>query len=127
MTKEEYLKIVYSHPMSIEWTTGGSSGGNCWGDTSREFTDDSGPPEFDSLTNILQELCPTITLVEFRMIENDQKVFKHRSWTDYEYYGNHYDHESYTIDEDALWLYAEILTNIPDPAVRASHFALMKD
>jgi hypothetical protein len=127
MTKEDYLKVVYSYPMSIEWTTGGSSGGDCWGGTAREFTDDSGPPEFDSLSNILQELCPTITLAEFRMIEKDKNVFKHRLWTDYEYYGNRYDRESYTIDEDALWLYAEILTNIPDPAVRASLYALMKD
>lgn len=127
MTKDEYLEKLYRFPLSVEWTTGGAEGGNCWGDEAREFRNYDEEPEFNSLTDILQEFCPNITLKEFKMIENDGKVLTHRSWTDSEYYGNYYEREGYFIDEDALWTYVEVLTNITDPAVRASHFALMKD
>lgn len=127
MTKEEFFEKYQYSNLSVEWTTGGMTGGSCWGDEARPIPsyDIEKPPEFNVLEEMLQELCPNITLKEYRTILNDKNVKVSREWTDYEYYGNHYDRESITIDLEALWPYVEILTNIPDPLVRESHYALI--
>lgn len=127
MTKEEFFEKYQYSNLSVEWTTGGMTGGNCWGDEARSMGsyDIDDEPEFNVLEEMLQEICPNITLKEYRTILDDSDVKVSRSWTDSEYYGNYYERESISIDLEALWPYVEILTNIPDPQVRESHYALI--
>lgn len=126
MTKEEFFEKYQYSNLSVEWTTGGMTGGSRWRKVRPiPSYDIEKPPEFNVLEEMLQELCPNITLKEYRTILNDGNVKVSRSWTDTEYYGNYYERESITIDLEALWPYVEILTNIPDPQVRESHYALI--
>ena len=75
----------------MEWTVGGSRGGNCWDDTpSREYASDRKPGELLSLDAIFQGICPAISYLAFRRLE---KLVKSGQRSEDEYYGNRTDYE----------------------------------
>lgn len=88
---------VYTQPYGIpvhiktpviymRWETGGVSGGSCWDSSNPQpYTCSGGKPKFEVLDLVLKEICPNITFLQFREIEN---LIKQDSKTDYEYYGN---------------------------------------
>lgn len=83
--------------LSIEWRTGGATGGNCWGDEAIIPVDAEIEPEFDDLFAILETVVPNLTFLDYKkltkLIENDGR-------TEYEYYGNcsHYSIKRISID-----------------------------
>lgn len=74
--------------LHLEWVTGGVSGGSCWDDgTSHHYAKKGeAEPEFAALDDLLLELCPNITFLQYRKLTNDIIEFTDREIN--EYYGN---------------------------------------
>lgn len=73
----------------MRWETGGVSGGSCWDSSNLQpYVREEGEPKFDVLDLTLKELCPQITYLQFREIEN---LIKSNKKTEWEYYGNRTD------------------------------------
>lgn len=72
---------------SVEWRTGGMSGGNCWGDQPSYSVDADEVPEMTMLDEFLEEICPEITFLEYKRVMRE--LIESDSRTEYEYYGNH--------------------------------------
>ena len=104
---EEILdRQLYSDVLTVEWTTGGETGGSCWdeGDEDRHYAVESEKePEFEDLDKILQSLCPQITFLQYKALNKD--VVQEKDWTDREYYGNYYDKRSKSINLHVLGNY----------------------
>lgn len=108
MTREEfdgYVRLVFSTAgtwqgedhicwpwgtegyYQVEWVTGGQCGGNCWGDSADQAVSSDPEPELELLDQFLEEICPTLTLRQYR--ELVKAVVTRDSYTNYEYYGNY--------------------------------------
>ena len=72
---------------SVEWRTGGMSGGNCWGDEPSYSVDADEVPEMTMLDEFLEEICPEITFLQYKRVMRE--LIESDSRTEYEYYGNH--------------------------------------
>lgn len=69
---------------SEDWTTGGYWG-NCWGDSGSVSSEH--PTEFVEFDEILEELCPNISFLQYKDLY--KKVVKCKDFTDYGYYGSY--------------------------------------
>lgn len=127
MTKEEfdgYVRLVFSTASTwqgedhirwpwgtelyyqVEWVTGGQTGGNCWGDSADQAVGSDPEPELELLDQFLEEICPTLTLRQYRELVS--AVVTRDSYTDYEYYGNYTTKGTKTVSYKAL--YREMVT-----------------
>ena len=72
----------------VEWETGGSRGGSCWGGVSEGYSSDDPPKELTLLDTILEKLCPNLSFLQFRRLCNN--LMKYDSYSDNgDYYGNY--------------------------------------
>lgn len=124
MTKEDFLAKHQHKWLTVDWTTGGMSGGNCWGDSPSYSVESEEEPDLEVLDEILMEESPTLTYMEYRMMIKDPNLIIRRTWTDSEYYGNHYNKASKQLDLEVLWSYMELIIAVPDPNVRLTHYKL---
>lgn len=71
-----------------EWVIGGSTGGSCWdtGDAVRRPVDGEKEPEFSDLDNILLEVCPNISFLQYKQL---MTIAEETRGGDSDYYGNH--------------------------------------
>lgn len=70
----------------MRWMTGGIGGGSCWDDSDPQpFISDNENPSFIVLDLVLKELCPKISYLDFRKIDDLIKCDENTEW---EYYGN---------------------------------------
>ena len=87
---EGYDKKKERKPFIVQkWETGGVSGGSCWESSDPQHYDlgDSEKPKgFVDLEAILQVVAPSITFLQYRLLE---KIIKTGEETHYEYYGNY--------------------------------------
>ncbi len=75
--------------ISVDWTIGGVTGGDCWGsDADISITADP-EPEFEDLDKILAEVCPNISFLQYKRL--CQAIIKTKDWTEAGYYGNYYE------------------------------------
>ena len=85
-------KYVEGHFFEYD-TTGGVSGGSCWGnDYQRGFVnEDYSVDLIDTfVVPIMEKLFPDITFLQFRKVEKYVKErMEEETWEDYEYYGNY--------------------------------------
>lgn len=79
--------VVLPALVSSSWVTGGLCGGNCWGDEPNQSVTPQPEEEFILLDDLLEELVPGMKLSQYRKV---REHIKHGSYTEYEYYGNHY-------------------------------------
>ena len=92
MTYEEFLKICgpYEYPdgvLSERWLTGGQGGGNCWDSEPSYYPiDTEKEPNLTGLDEILMEVSPNLTFLQYRLIE---KLIEYDTKTYNEYYGNY--------------------------------------
>lgn len=92
---EKSLDEIY---LCNEWCSGGISGGSCWDDGKEDnhyATRGESEPEFTSLDNILNEICPNITYLQYKKLIAE--VIKEDGYTECEYYGNSTNHSYKTI------------------------------
>lgn len=68
------------------WTSGGESGGDCYGGKARPYTSDTPEAEFDALDKFLEAFFPDITYLTFRKMERKVERDTHNGYGDY--YGN---------------------------------------
>ena|SRR5215217_3540414 len=80
--------------------SGGAQGGNCWGNEAQYFTNSSSAQEFLPLDKILTQVNPQISYLQYREI---QKLIVEGSKHESEYYGNHTDYTTYTLDIRKLY------------------------
>lgn len=107
---ESILEYIPSgNKISIEWTTGGMTGGNCWGGEANQAVEGEPEPEFTDLDTLQEALCPNISLFQYKRLCKDVVIQDSR--TQGEYYGNYYYKSSKTVDLDQLekWLKKEDL------------------
>lgn len=73
----------------MRWETGGVSGGSCWDTSNPQYYSKSGEaPSFTALYLVLRKLCPTLSYLDYKIIES--KVVSTEK-TEFEYYGNRTD------------------------------------
>lgn len=82
--------------ISETWTTGGITGGNCWGGSADLPVRSDPEPEFTDMDRILEALCPTISFLQYKKLV--QELVSYNSKTNYEYYGNYYEYSTKTIN-----------------------------
>ena len=92
MSYEEFLAALRAaglrceKVLSVEWTTGGDQGTDCWGKDYGKFDPEPEPPLTD-LDDALAAVCPNISALQIRRLENS---CVHRSATQRDdYYGVH--------------------------------------
>lgn len=68
-----------------EWSSGGMTGGNCWGNEPYKMEGER-EPSFKDLRNLLIEVCPNIGILQYEAI---QEIIKEDSYEQREYYGNY--------------------------------------
>jgi hypothetical protein len=102
---EKVLELVDGEwALKVEWTIGGQSGGSCWDEgESRHYAIDGNPePEDETLYQILDEMCPDLTIREFRNGIDLTVIYKRSTRSQNEYYGNYTRYASRELDLDAL-------------------------
>lgn len=82
--------------LSVEWRTGGVTGGNCWGDHADRAVESEREPEFEGLDEILAKLCPQISFLQYKVL--CKNVVKYSEKQESEYYGNYYDYSVKSVD-----------------------------
>lgn len=89
--------------LSVEWVSGGISGGNCWDSGGHYSREADTPEELASLDTVLELCCPQITFLQHRALTRE--LVKSTSRSQHEYYGNHTDHQGKEISLLALYNY----------------------
>lgn len=84
------------------FSVGGVSGGSCWETSNPQpYRDDSERPNvFAALDNVLENVCPQITFLQYRKIEPLIQKFEA---TEYEYYDNRTDYEVWVVNLRSLY------------------------
>lgn len=103
-SSKQYTK--FKKVLKVEWYTGGVSGGSCWddGDSTHYFEASNKPPkELKFLDEILEHFNPNINFLQYKNLYN--KLVKHDSRTQGEYYGNSSSYASVQIELDDLYEY----------------------
>jgi hypothetical protein len=93
--RPKYKKEKLTNPPTLdhflyhEWRTGGQSGGSCWDTDDSTHYGISGDPEpdFVDLDKILENLCPTITFLQYKRLIAD--IIRCDERVENEYYGNY--------------------------------------
>lgn len=75
--------------ISVDWTIGGVTGGDCWGSDADIPRTADPEPEFEDLDKILAEVCPNISFLQYKRL--CQAIIKTKDWTEAGYYGNYYE------------------------------------
>jgi len=82
-------KIIYGDDqkeIKIEWTTGGITGGDCWGGVANIASRPEPEPEFQTYDDILLLFMPTLPHLLYKKLYNI--LVELDSYTDYGWYGN---------------------------------------
>ena len=96
-------KINKDHYIYKKWTTGGKTGGGYWGEPEgglQPVTADP-EPEFDDLNQILGEICPQITFLQYKLLNKIAERRDSRGYSDY--YGNYDEYTRITIKIEDLY------------------------
>lgn len=91
---EDFLKYNYDTNQNefimTRYEVSGAQGGSCWGDESRSYVNNEPRPEFKNLDKFLEQICPTISFLQYKRILSmvKTKIDSHN-----EYYGNYTNYE----------------------------------
>jgi hypothetical protein len=96
-------KITDNPRLYVEWTTGGMSGGSCWGDVATGWTSHDPAPELEILDAVLEKVTPNLTFLQYRALTIE--LVKHHTHNIGEYYGNDTDYASKTVYIKELYEY----------------------
>ena len=84
---------------SDKWCTGGAYG-SCWGDKLSPVTPDE-QPDFDELDELLADICPQVTFLQYKKIMRDCVDFEESHESDY--YGGGCIYKRYVCDMEKLY------------------------
>ena len=88
--------------IQVDWTTGGMTGGSCWGGGLHPV-DPEPPEELVDLDKILTIVCPNISFLQYKALCSE--LVKTESYTNSEYYGNYYNKVQKILFIDDLYSY----------------------
>lgn len=109
-TYEEFLKEIKKNllikpekdgKIREKWSTGGMSGGSCWGDEPEYFSCDEKEPEFLYLDSIIEYYYPKVGFIQYKRLI--QELVKYSSDREYCYYGNYDDYSIKEVDLKKLY------------------------
>lgn len=92
--------------LQISWTTGGLTGGNCWGDSADTPVQPESEPDFYDLDKVLEALCPNISFLQYKKLCASVVELSNKSDSS-DYYGNVYYQSVKTVKLDKLKKYLE--------------------
>jgi hypothetical protein len=72
--------------VSVEWVSGGVTGGSCWGSSADIPVNADPEPEFECLDRILEAISPTISFIQYKRLRAD--CVEHDTKCQCGYYGN---------------------------------------
>lgn len=74
--------------LEVTWTTGGMSGGSCYGNDNDKYHAVEGEPEpeFEELDKVLEEVAAGITYLQYKRLVREAVTVG--SYTEREFYGN---------------------------------------
>ena len=71
--------------------TGGMTGGSCWGTHSERFSTNESTPDFASLYELYEKICPNISFLQAKKIES-KLVSETNTQDSSDYYGNFHEY-----------------------------------
>lgn len=87
----------------VEWSTGGMSGGSCWGGEPEPYTNNDPIPELELLDKILETFYPQLSFLQYRALTS--QLLKSEGYSVGEYYGNSHDYQYKEVDLRELYDY----------------------
>jgi hypothetical protein len=97
---------TFTKEISVEWLTGGMSGGSCWGGEPRplENWEKEKEPEFEDLDLLLEHFAPNITFMKYKRL--NQNIVEEGFRYEPDYYGNsrEYDIKKVSVNHLYDWL-----------------------
>jgi hypothetical protein len=87
---------IKGHFLSIQWQTGGMTGGSCWGGESDQPLSSEPEPEFSDLDKVFEEFCPNINFLQYKRL--CRELIKLTDGSQNEYYGNYYTYAEKWVD-----------------------------
>lgn len=88
-SREEENKDV----ILVKWSSGGYSGGSCWGGNAERYTSDEKEPDLP-IDDILEKIAPEITFLKFRKLNKEIDYYMSSlEYTQDDYYGNSTDYK----------------------------------
>jgi len=79
---------IQEHVIYSSYSSGGMSGGSCWGDKAQPYTKETPKDHMAVLDILLTEIAPELTFLQYKRI---QGLIKSNTNTKWEYYGNYTD------------------------------------
>jgi hypothetical protein len=74
--------------LEATWTTGGMSGGSCWGDDANYPVDAEPEPDDTTVDTILERVAPSLTFLQYRKLMRAD-LYERTNGVQNEYYGNY--------------------------------------
>jgi len=85
------IPVLIKEPVAYyRYEIGGEHGGNCWGDSPTNYSNDTPQDRMMVLDLILERIKPNITYLQFKKIES---LIHTNEETQHEYYGNSTDYK----------------------------------
>ena len=102
LNTRSWSKNPERHYIEVSWTSGGMTGGSCWGGEHYAVEPDM-PEELVDLDKILALVCPNISFLQYKAL--CATLVKTESYTDSECYGNYYNKIQKILFVDDLYSY----------------------
>ena len=86
---------------TLRWTSGGMTGGSCWGTSPEYPVESEEEPEWKDLDQVLEHFCPGITFLQYKRLLALAEMREDSDGGDY--YGNYYTYKVRVLRLDAVY------------------------
>lgn len=95
----------YPELITEDWTTGGRTGGSCWGCSDKDYRPRDIEPEknIDELDKIIELIYPSITFLQYKAMIGELITVSHEKSTDW--YGNDEEYSRKRLSLEELYDY----------------------
>lgn len=109
ITFKEFEEQCSDIDLSIEWCTGGVTGGSCWGTPHENYTSNEKEPKKHELILVLKKFCANISALQILEILESDDLYLYSEYTYNDYYGNYDNYIKRTLNLNVLY---DILINL---------------
>ena len=89
--------------IEVSWTSGGLSGGSCWGTAADQPVRAEAEPDLEDLDKLLEALKPDLTFLQYKALVKELVLTTEHTET--EYYGNYYEKKTKSVNLKSLYEY----------------------
>ena len=90
-----------SEAFSVQWVTGGVSGGNCWEEGGHYDLEGEPEPSLSDIDTLLESVCSNLSFSKYKQVL--AAVIERDDHSVNEYYGNHTNYATITINYRKLY------------------------